>query len=119
MKVFVRRFDGATHYLETEPFSQICDIASNPSVNLSYNGRPLNQSMTFNDYEIPNNATLDENLELLGGIIEPTLRILAQKYNCDKMICRSCYARLHPRAVNCRKRKCGHSNDLRPKKKLK
>ncbi|EAY89161.1 hypothetical protein OsI_10655 [Oryza sativa Indica Group] len=31
----------------------------------------------------------------------------------------SCYARLHPRAVNCRKKKCGHSNQLRPKKKIK
>ncbi len=30
-----------------------------------------------------------------------------------------CYARLHPRAVNCRKRKCGHTSNLRPKKKLK
>lgn len=26
-------------------------------------------------------------------------------------ICR-CYARLHPRAVNCRKKKCGHSNQV-------
>ena len=30
-----------------------------------------------------------------------------------------CYARLPPRAHNCRKRKCGHSSNLRPKKKLK
>ena len=30
-----------------------------------------------------------------------------------------CYARLHLRAVNCRKKKCGHTNQLRPKKKLK
>ena len=30
-----------------------------------------------------------------------------------------CYARLHIRAVNCRKKKCGHTNQLRPKKKLK
>ncbi|PWZ57780.1 Ubiquitin-60S ribosomal protein L40-2 [Zea mays] len=31
-----------------------------------------------------------------------------------------CYARLHPRAVNCRKKKCGHSNQvLRAKKKIK
>ncbi len=73
---------------------------------------------------------------LRGGTIEPTLRMLAQKYNCDKVICRKyeeknvsnikmnfllcrCYARLHPRAVNCRKRKCGHTSNLRPKKKLK
>lgn len=41
----------------------------------------------------------------LSGIIEPSLRMLAQKYNCDKQICRKCYARLPPRASNCRKKK--------------
>lgn len=30
-----------------------------------------------------------------------------------------CYARLPPRAKNCRKKKCGHTNHLRIKKKLK
>ena len=54
---------------------------------------------------------------LRGGIIEPNLMDLAKKNNCDKMICRKCYARLHPRAKNCRKKKCGHSNHLRVKKK--
>ena len=34
------------------------------------------------------------------------------------VLCRRCYARLHPRAVNCRKKKCGHTNQLRPKKKM-
>ena len=58
-------------------------------------------------------------LRLRGGVIEPSLAVLARKYNCDKMICRKCYARLHARAVNCRKKKCGHTNQLRPKKKLK
>ena len=29
-------------------------------------------------------------LRLRGGVIEPSLRLLAQKYNCDKMICRYC-----------------------------
>lgn len=52
-------------------------------------------------------------------MIEPSLRALASKYNCEKAICRKCYARLPPRATNCRKRKCGHTNQLRPKKKLK
>jgi ribosomal protein L40E/ubiquitin len=56
---------------------------------------------------------------LRGGIIEPSLKALASKYNCEKMICRKCYARLPPRATNCRKRSCGHTNQLRPKKKLK
>lgn len=73
--------------------------------------------------KISNNFFLESTLHLVlrlrGGVIEPTLRILAQKYNCDKMICRKCYARLHPRATNCRKKKCGHTNNIRPKKKLK
>ena len=51
---------------------------------------------------------------LRGGIIEPSLKVLASKYNCDKQICRKCYARLPPRATNCRKRSCGHSSQLRP-----
>ncbi len=49
-------------------------------------------------------------------MIEPNLKQLAQKHNCDKKICRLCYARLHIRATNCRKCK---SNDLRIKKKIK
>ena len=50
---------------------------------------------------------------------DPTLAALAKSKNCDKMICRKCYARLPPRATNCRKKKCGHTNQLRIKKKLK
>ena len=58
-------------------------------------------------------------LRLRGGVIDPTLAVLAKKYNCEKQICRKCYARLPPRAKNCRKKKCGHTSQLRPKKKLK
>ena len=65
----------------------------------------------------------DETLMVLGrlraGVIEPSLVVLAKKYNQDKKVCRLCYARLPPRAINCRKKKCGHTNQLRPKKKLK
>ena len=101
-------------------------------------------------------STLHLVMRLRGGIIEPSLQILARKYNQEKMICRKCvpsdparlcrtkrrwllpalvvfcrmaselvlivrrcYARLHPRAVNCRKKKCGHTNQLRIKKKIK
>ena len=63
--------------------------------------------------------------------MEPTIAAIAKKYNVDKKICRKCYARLvnikyfyifirlPPKAHNCRKRKCGHSNQLRIKKKPK
>lgn len=48
-------------------------------------------------------------------MIEPNLKQLAQKTNCQKKICRQCYCRIDVRAKNCRK--CGSKN-LRPKKKL-
>ncbi|XP_021492285.1 ubiquitin-ribosomal protein eL40 fusion protein-like isoform X1 [Meriones unguiculatus] len=55
----------------------------------------------------------------LRGIIKPSLRQLAQKYSCDKMICPKCYAHLHPRAVKCHKKGCGQTNNLHLKKKVK
>jgi ribosomal protein L40E len=59
-------------------------------------------------------------MRLHGGVMmEPSLQVLARKYNCDKLVCRKCYARLPPRAHNCRSKTCGHTSELRPKKKLK
>ena len=57
--------------------------------------------------------------QIINMVYDPSLAALAKSYNCDKMICRKCYARLPPRATNCRKKKCGHTNQLRIKKKLK
>ncbi|XP_036120391.1 ubiquitin-60S ribosomal protein L40-like [Molossus molossus] len=63
-------------------------------------------------------STLHLVLCLRSGIIELSLHQLTQKYHCDKMICCKCYAHLYPRGVNCHK-KCGHTNNLHPKKKVK
>jgi hypothetical protein len=40
-------------------------------------------------------STLHLVLRLRGGIIEPSLKALASKFNCDKMICRKCYVSMH------------------------
>ena len=64
-------------------------------------------------------STLHLVLRLRGGAIEPTLQMLARKYNANKLVCRKCYARLPLKAHNCRKKKCGRSNKLRVKKKIK
>lgn len=48
-------------------------------------------------------------------MFEPNSKALAEKYRCNKIICRQCYARLNRRASNCRKCK---STNLRLKKKI-
>ena len=68
-------------------------------------------------------SPIDNEMGLMGGAgpsdIPDHLRVLAQKYRTNKMICRKCYARLPMGAHNCRKRKCGHCANIRPKKKIK
>ncbi|XP_040599797.1 ubiquitin-60S ribosomal protein L40-like isoform X2 [Mesocricetus auratus] len=85
MQIFVKTLLGKTITLEFEP----SDTIENVKAKIQYKEE----------------STLHLVLRLRGGIIELSLPQLAQKYNCDKMMC-------------CKK-KCGHSNNLRPKKKVK
>nr|XP_016849910.1 PREDICTED: ubiquitin-60S ribosomal protein L40-like [Anolis carolinensis] len=99
MQIFVKTLTGKTSTLDVEPSDTVENIKTK-----------------IQDKET---STLHLVLHLHRRIIEPSLYQMAQKYNCDKMICHKCYACPHPRAVNCCKKKCGHTNNQCPKKKVK
>lgn len=125
MKVLVRLFED--NILELESGSTVDNIKSQIE---SIKGIPMeNQRLTFNSSELSDVSTLEDgsvldlHLALLGGAVSTDvadhLKELAHKYRTYKMICRKCYARLPLNAHNCRKRKCGHCPNIRPKKKIK
>merc|ERR1711990_552831 len=129
MQIFVRSLDGSTVTVnELQPadsvYSACTKLAAKEGfacddLHLVFEGKSLELMRPLGEYGVEHGSTLHLCGRLNGGVIEPSLVVLAKKYNQDKKVCRICYARLPPRATNCRKKKCGHTNQLRLKKKLK
>lgn len=132
MKVFVN-CDGELATLELKENSTVGDLKQKIDEEQEYNKEIqrlylgdvelLDDSCSLEETGICDGSFVNMKVALLGGAgaVEyiDHLKEIALKYRVNKMICRGCYARLPINAYNCRKRKCGHCANIRPKKKIK